>query len=305
MLRRAIVPAPLRPGDVVAVVAPGFAVDRKSTLAGVRVLESLGLTVRLGESVFDRDGYLAGADEDRARDLEQAIRDDDVRAIHFARGGWGLTRLIHRVSWTCLAENPKLMIGYSDPTALFAPAIDRSRLTCVYGPLVTELSDRRTFDRASLLRAYFRPRSPLVVRIAPEGIVAHGRAEGSAAGGCLTMLAHLAGTAYAPRLAGKVLLIEEVGERPYRIDRMLTQMRLAGLLAGVRAVLVGSLRGCVPRPGGGPSPSALDTITSFFSRPKIPIVAGLRFGHVEGKLSIPLGARVLVDTARRRVVFRP
>ena len=302
---RFLVPPPLRKGDLVGVAAPGFAVERDKAEAGVRVLERLGLRVRLGASVFARDGYFAGADHSRSRDLVELIEDPEIRAIHFARGGWGTSRFLASVPWGRLARRPKLLIGYSDLTSLFAPALDWAGLSCVYGPLVTELGERGKFDLASLRRAYFRPREAFTLRFAAKDVVVPGRAEGRAAGGCLTLLAHLAGTPYAPRLRRRVLLIEEIGEPPYRIDRMLTQMRLAGMLEGVTGVLVGGLEGCEPRPPSSPSASALEVIASFFEPPRVPVVAGLRFGHVDRKLSLPLGFRIRLDTARRSLVFTP
>ena len=299
-----LVPRPLRKGDLVGVVAPGSAVRRPALEAGLRALERLGLRVRLGETLFANDGFLAGSDEHRARDLVAMIEDDEVRAIHFARGGWGTSRLLDAVPWKTLARKPKLLIGYSDLTTLFAAALDRSRLSCVYGPMVAELGDRREFDRASLLRAYFRPLAALSLEVPERGVLIPGRAEGRVAGGCLTLLAHLAGTGYAPDLRGSILLIEEIGEPPYRIDRMLTQMRRAGMLDGVAGVLVGSLTECTTR-GTGPSPSARRVIASFFEARRIPLVADLPFGHVRGKRSIPLGFRARIDTPRRRIVFTP
>jgi muramoyltetrapeptide carboxypeptidase len=261
--------------------------------------------VRLGRHVFARDGYFAGSDSRRAEDLAAMIQDDEVRAIHFARGGWGMSRILHAVPWATLARRPKLLIGYSDLTSLFAPALDRAGLATIYGPLVTELGRGRSFDRASLERAYFHPARPLRIPIPKSGLWRSGSAEGRAAGGCLTLLAHLAGTDYAPRLRGRVLLLEEIQEPPYRLDRLLTQMELAGMLDGLRGVLIGSMTDCDPSPGSAPTHSARDILLDHLGGRGIPVIAGMRFGHLDRKRSIPIGFRVRIDAKRREVVFRP
>lgn len=287
------------------VVASGFAVARERVSAGTTALRALGLRVRVGRSARSRDGYFAGTDAVRARDLAAFLVDDEVRAIVFARGGWGTSRILDAVPWRTLAARPKVLIGYSDLTSLFVPAFDRSRLSCVYGPVLSELAERRAYDRISFERALFRPEEPLTLPFSARDVIAHGRAAGRLTGGCLTLLAHLTGTPYAPRLGGRVLFLEEIEEAPYRLDRMLTQMSLAGALAGVAAVLVGSLTACKASDYSGPSPNAREVIASRLGGLGVPVVAGLRIGHVAGKVSIPLGFRATIDTARGRVVLSP
>jgi len=136
-------------------------------------------------------------------------------------------------------------------------------------------------------------------------VLAPGQASGRAAGGCLTLLAHLAGTAFAPRLRGRILLLEEIQEPPYRLDRMMTQLRLAGLLDGVRGVLIGGLTDCGASGGSRHLPPAARVVASFFEDRNIPVVAGLRFGHVNGKISVPIGFRVRLDTKAGTIVFLP
>src|SRR6476660_1644195 len=183
-----VIPPALRKGDLVGVMAPGAAVDRAALESGVRV--------KLGRAVFARDGYFAGDDSARAEDLVEMIESDEVRAIHFARGGWGTSRFLDRIPWRTLARRPKLLLGYSDLTSLFAGAVDRARIVCVYGPLASEMGFPGRFDASSLRRAYFRPRAPLEVRHPRAAVWREGRAQGLSAGGCLSLLAHLTGTPF-------------------------------------------------------------------------------------------------------------
>jgi muramoyltetrapeptide carboxypeptidase len=302
---RIIVPPPLAPGDLIGVVAPGSVVDREAAHAGVKVLEGMGLRVRTGRALLARHGTFAGDDGARAADLAAMLADDEVRAVHFARGGWGTSRFLETVDWRSLRARPKLLIGYSDLTALFAPALDRAGITSIYGPHVTEIGRDTTWDRPSLARAYFRPREPLTLSFPARDVLAAGGASGRAAGGCLTLLAHLAGTPYAPRLRGRILILEEIAEPPYRIDRLMTQLRLAGMLDGVRGVLIGGLTDCGSPTGPRSVPTAARVVASYFTRRGVPVVAGLRFGHVNGKISVPIGFRVQLDTKSGRAVFLP
>ena len=274
-------------------------------MPGIRILEGMGLRVRTGASVRARDGYFAGSDARRVCDLDALLGDDEVRAILFARGGYGTSRILEALPWKTIERRPKILLGYSDLTALFAAAVDRAGLSCAYGPVVAELGDRHRYDLRSFERALFDPGRPLEIRFARRSVLARGRAKGRLAGGCLSLLAHLAGTPWAPRTKGRVLLLEEIGEEPYRIDRMLTQMRMAGMLEDLAGVLVGSLTGCRPRKGFGPSPSALDVVASFFMNAGIPVIAGLPIGHLAGKITVPLGFEARIDTAAGRIVLAP
>ena len=303
-LRILVAPA-LAPGDLVGVVAPGSVVDPDAVRSGAAVLEQMGLRVRLGRSLLARHGIFAGDDRARAADFAAMLADDEVRAVHFARGGWGTSRFLETIGWRSLRARPKLLIGYSDLTALFAPALDRSGIASVYGPHVTEIGREAAWDRPSLERAYFRPREPLVLAFPARDVLAPGRASGRSAGGCLTLLAHLAGTSFAPRLRGRILILEEIAEPLYRIDRMMTQLRLAGMLDGVRGALIGGLTDCGPSGGPRSASPAARLVASFFEERGVPVVSGLPFGHVDGKISVPIGFRVQLDTKRGRAVFLP
>ena len=315
-----VVPAPLRRGDTVAVLAPGFpARDERALWRGIRRLEAWGLRARLGDSVARRWGYFAATDPERARDLQAAINDPGVRGILFARGGWGTSRILERVDLSALRSDPKVVIGYSDLTVLFTELWGVCGLVCGYGPVVSELGLPSAFHARSLRRALFRPGAPLALKVPRDSILSAGTrarsyggrrsqpagiAEGRLLGGCLTLLAHLCGSGRLPDFRGSVLFVEEVQEEPYRVDRMLCQLRMAGVLKGVAAVLVGSMTRCAPR-RGMTSFSIREVLADHLGKLDVPVLLDIPAGHGPGKWTLPLGFTARVDAGAGRVTLSP
>jgi len=294
--------AVLSPGDLVGVVAPGFAVRPRALDAGLHALSRLGMHVRLGPHVRSTHGYLAGTDDERAADLRDALLDDDVRAVWFARGGYGSARLLDRMPWRRLRRAPKPMLGYSDLTALFCAALRLPDQICMYGPVVTELGEAGTYHRRGLVRL-LRGEDD-VIRFARRQVLRSGRASGRLVGGNLAVLVHLLGTRYLPSLDGVVLALEEVGEEVYRIDRMLVHLRLAGALDRVAAVCLGAFD-APPRRRFPPDRTIDEVLRETFEPLGVPVVRDLPFGHVPGKRTLPLGGRAAIDTERRELRLSP
>ena len=288
--------------QIVSVVATGFAAKRRDLQRGVRALESMGYRVLLGEHVHERDGYLAGNDFARLDDLLGSLDRPDIAAIWFARGGYGTTRLLQYLKPKHLRRSRPSLIGYSDLTALFAAALKQTDRRCLYGPVVTELGDPDSFNATSL-RAALAGR-PQRWRVAQRQFWCAGSAEGRLLGGNLTVLNALAGTPYQPSMKDAVLLLEDVGEPTYRVDRMLTQMRDAGYFRGLRGVLLGSMV-APKRKRFPPDRDLRDVIVECFEPLEIPVVAELPIGHLPDKRTVPLGAPVQLDGAARRLIFDP
>jgi muramoyltetrapeptide carboxypeptidase len=290
-------------GDTVGVVAPGFAVRPAPLQAGARRLRRMGFRVALGEHVLSRHGYLAGPDEARAEDLRAMIADKDVRAIWFARGGYGTARILDRVPWRTLKRRPILFVGYSDLTALFCAVVQRTGQVCLHGPVVTELGKPGAYHPRSLRRLLNG--EPTALRVRGRQVLVEGYARGRLLGGNLTVLTHLLGTRYAPDLRGCVLFLEEVGEEAYRIDRALTHLKMGGAFRRLAGVLVG--RCSVPRPERSfPRDRSLrELLTEFFAPLGVPVVTDLPAGHVPAKWTLPLGGTAEIDTGAGEVRFRP
>ena len=290
-------------GDRVGVVATGFAAPKGALEAGVAALRRRGLVPVLGDHLSCVDGYLAGDDAARAGDLDAAVHDSSLAAIWFARGGYGTARLLDRFDLPHLVRHPKLLLGYSDLTALFCAILRRASTVCLHAPMVAELGRPEAFHAPSLSAALAGRATAL--RIAARDVVRAGAAEGRLMGGNLTVLVHLLGTPYMPDLRGAILFLEETGEEAYRVDRLLQHLRSAGALAGVRGVLLGSFV-VPPTTRTFPGDRDADEVLRDHLLPlNVPVVRGVPAGHGPGKHTLPLGGVASLDTLRGRLAFDP
>lgn len=303
-------PAPLRPGDAVAVVAPSGPVRPDQLDAGVAQLAAWGYRPVVMPHARDVHGHLAGTDDARLEDLNAAIAEPDVRAVWAARGGYGLTRILEGVAWDALAADPKPLVGFSDTTALHLAAWKRLGLVTFHAQfagrahLLARYPDAAAHLRA-LLAGEVRPGPlPALDDEPPPRMLAGGRAEGRLLGGNLSLLTATIGTPWQLDTSGAVLLVEEVGEEPYAIDRSLTQLTSAGMLDDLAGVIVGRLRGCDPCtrvPAGGGPPVTTATVTADevvaerLGGLGVPVLVDLPVGHVDRHLALPHGAEVLLD----------
>ena len=293
-------PGLLRRGDLIGVVAPAAAVDATQVNAGVRVLEQAGYRVHIGASVFRQYGYLAGPDADRAADLEAMFVDEEVRAIFTARGGYGAGRLLPRFDLDVVREHPKIFVGYSDVTFLLAHFMERAELVTFHGPMVTGMAQAQ--DGASRLLAFLEgDRAGWNLRAAE--ILQPGTAEGVIVGGCLSVVVAMLGTPYDIDTGGRILFLEDVNEKPYRIDRMLTQLEQAGKLDRVVGVVFGEMAGCSADPNE--VVTVRDVITRAFASASYPVVFGLPTGHGRGAATVPLGVRARLAGERLTLLESP
>lgn len=292
-------PPALRPGDAVAVVAPAGPVPEARLEAGLRLLAARYRVVH-SPGLLSRDGYLAGDDGRRLAELRWALSDPSVRAVFCARGGYGVTRLLSALLAADPSElPPRPLVGFSDITALHALCA-RARRPCVHGPVVTQLGDLPTEDHAALFALLESPAPPPPLA-ALTTLLPGAPVTGRLLGGNLEVLSRLAGTALSDSLRpGEpvLLLLEEVGERPYRIDRSLTQMLQAGMLRDVVGVVLGDLVRCEEPPHSTvDSPSALAVLRERLATLGIPVAYGAPLGHGSRNRAVPLGALVTLDTS--------
>jgi muramoyltetrapeptide carboxypeptidase len=302
-MSRALRPRPLRPGDVIGVCAPAGAVDRDRLESGARELRRLGLVPRLSPRVLGRRFFTAGGIDERREDLQTFWADPEVAGIVCARGGAGALGLLPGLDRDLMAAHPKVFVGCSDATFLHLALGQLGQVT-VHGPMVAgDLADG-SYDEASFRQAVFGEGHHYAS--APEELVTlrPGTAEGVLRGGCLSILASAAGTPWAlqPDAEGTILFLEDVHERPYRVDRMLRQLRLSGALAHVRGLLFGDMRGCAPRLDEGYTLEAvmLDALLGL----DIPIALGLSSGHTASDaISLPLGVRARLDCQEHEARF--
>jgi len=297
-------PHALRVGDTVAVVAPSGIVDRQRLDEGIAAIESLGLKVKVMGSVLKQYGYLAGEDRDRARDFQEAWTDPGTHAVMAARGGYGAGRMMRYLDFRLLAPHKKVFMGYSDITALHLALWKKLRLVTFHGPMV-QAGLHKPFNLEGVRDALFRggPRGELRL---PEGgalkSLSGGYAKGDLVGGNLSLVAASIGTPFEIDTKGKVLFLEEVGEAPYRVDRMLCQLEAAGKLNQAAAFLLGDFTDCTPKEGSA-SLSLDEVLKGYLAGRGKPCLSGVPAGHGEFNATLPLGVRVAVDGDSPRLVF--
>jgi len=285
----AIKPPILRPGDTIGIAAPASPFDREAFEKGVGTLESLGFNVRIPEEIFKREGYHAGSDAERAELLMELFGDDTVQAILCARGGFGSMKLLPLLDFETIKRHPKIFVGYSDITTLLLAIHQQCNMVTFHGPMVTSLADGSENTTAALTNAV-SSLNPLVVTPSEPVIICPGKAAGVVTGGNLTTLIHLLGTPYEPDLEGRLLFLEDRGEAPYRIDRMLSQLHLGGHLDSVSGVALGCFEDC------GAMEEVQYIVKTAFEDTQIPILGGFDMGHGKENTTLPIGLEADLDT---------
>lgn len=286
--------AALRPGDPVVAVAPASSFDRASFEAGLEIV-SRRYQVHYDPGLLTRHRYLAGSDQRRLAELASALADHGARAVFCARGGYGMTRLLPGLEGIPLPAKP--VIGFSDITALHQ-ILQRQRLVSVHGPVLTQLARLDATTHARLFEL-LESAAPAAALTGVETYV-DGTAEGPLLGGNLSVLTRLLGTPFLAPLEGAILLLEDVGERPYRLDRMWTHLELAGVFRQVRGIVLGEFTGCEEKEADF---SSADVLRELAAATGLPCAAGFPIGHGARNQPLPLGVRVRLEASERRLTF--
>ena len=300
-----IKPPALQHGDTVGIVAPAGNIQRDLLNAGCDMLRRLGYKPFCLESIFDQDLYFAGSAERRVRELEEMFVRDEVRAILCARGGYGSNYLLGKLNLQKIARHPKIFVGYSDNTTLLTHFVDSTGLLTFHGPMITK--DFAHADGVDLIswEAALTGRSEWAVP-SDSGMkpLVEGSAEGVLYGGCLSMLVASLGTPYQIRTAGTILFLEDVATKPFQIDRMLMQLKLAGKLESARGIIFGEMTDCVQQKDQGYTLE--EVVLRVVGDLGIPVAFGLRSGHVSQRnVTLPIGVRaaLTVDSREARLTI--
>lgn len=298
-------PRALRAGDRVAVLSPSGPLSeqaRERLDAGLEVLRSWGLTPEVGAHALEVDGYLAGDDLVRAADLNAALRDPEVRAVLATRGGYGATRMVDLVDWQALRDDPIWLVGYSDVTALHAAAWQRTQTVTVHGQFASRLH-LSPDERAERLRGLLFGAVGAGDVLELDGETAEeGRTFGRILGGNLALLASLVGTIDELDLRGALLLLEDVGEAPYRVDRTLIQLLRSTALDEIEALLLGRFVGC-EAPTGKPSRTIEQVLDELVEALAVPAVVEAGLGHTDEQIPLPLGVKAEFDADARTLTL--
>ena len=301
-----LAPPALVEGDTVALVAPCGICEEDDARRFADSLTAAGFRVVVEPEIHDRrHRYLAGTDDERAAELDRAIRNPAVRGIFVLRGGFGLTRILDRIDYDALRRDPKVIVGYSDVTALHVAAGRRARLVTFHAPMASAVKvvgeDPSFAEQSYRDMLFLEPAAPRRMIPLPEGerptTVTGGQCTGRLVGGNLSLIAATIGTPYAIDTKGCVLFLEDVNERPYRVDRLLSQLRLAGLLDGLVGVVVGRFT-CDDYEGEKKEQDEREqreVVLEYCKPLGCPVVADFPCGHVRDNVTLPLGARVTLD----------
>ena len=312
--RKLMRPKALQAGDTVGLITPSSYVSDPDKLAlAERTARFFGLVPKFGKNVHKRGGYLGGTVEERVDDLHAMFRDPDVKAIFAIRGGYGAAQLLDRIDYDLIRSHPKIFLGYSDITALHLAIQKLAGLVTFHGPITlsrftpyTQTYFRKAlFETAPIGRVTNPPDSDPLRPGHTLRTVRPGRARGRLIGGNLTLISTTMGTPYEIQTSGRILFVEDVDEQPYSIDRMLTQLRLAGKLDAAAGVIFGECQDCKPRdfkPSYESTLSVGEIVDQILGGLHVPVLSGLTIGHTDDQLTLPLGVMAELDTDKGELV---
>ncbi len=299
-----IKPKKLSKGDVIGIISPASSTDDFTNVEfGVKYLEKIGYKVEVGKNVGKTHGYLAGNDDERADDFHYMFNRKYINAIMCIRGGYGSTRLLDKIDYKLIKDNPKIFVGHSDITALQMAILSKTGLITFAGPmLAVDFADEVSSFTEEIFWAMVTSNKKIGKIHQPDDekifTLVKGVSKGRIAGGNLSLLSSLVGTNYLPELKDKILLIEEVSEVPYRIDRMLNQLRLAKVFNQVKGVILGAFTDCNETDPAKRTLTLGEVIADYFESLKIPVIYNLKHGHIKDSITIPIGIMVKLNASR-------
>jgi muramoyltetrapeptide carboxypeptidase len=302
-----IKPPRLRKGDVIGLVAPASTPSsEEKILKGALYLEQLGYRIKTGKHIRTVYGYLAGSDNERAEDFNEMVCDKNVKAIFAIRGGYGTPRLLQMIDYRALKANPKIIVGYSDLTALQLAIFRKVGLVTFSGPMTGSdmWKDFNSYTEEHFWRSLTSNKKIGLLNNPadePLSILRHGKASGQLVGGNLSLLACLMGTSFQPPMKDAILFLEDVDESPHRVDRIMAQLHNAGVLQKLEALVYGKFTDCVPGNSSDPSLTIDQIQEEFTQKIKCPVIANFQYGHIPRKLTVPIGLKARIDTKRGKI----
>ncbi|WP_087973616.1 S66 peptidase family protein [Oceanobacillus rekensis] len=299
-------PNRLKKGDTIGVIAPAGPPDIEKLNRAIPFFEKMGLHIKLGKNIKEVYGYLAGTDEQRLEDFHDMIADEDVKAIIFARGGYGTGRLASQIDYDLIKRNPKIIWGYSDISYLHTAIRQKTDLITFHGPMLASDIAKDEFDEftGQLFQQLFEPtRLIYCEKLNPLKEYAAGIVEGQLVGGNLSLLVSTLGTPYEMDTKDKIVLLEDIGEEPYRVDSMLNQLRLAGKLTEAAGFIIGDF--AEAESNLKLSLTIEQVFQDYFTDFTGPVLSGFKIGHCIPNFSVPLGAIAKLSTKDKTLVIEP
>jgi muramoyltetrapeptide carboxypeptidase len=306
---RVLRPARLRPGDKIGLTAPAYLLSEDALQSSIENIKQLGFEPVYSDKILGRHGYFSGTDKERADDFNNMVGNPEIKGIIFAAGGYGCTRILDRIDYKMIKKNPKVIMGFSDDTALINAIYRKTGLITFHGP-VAKIFDSE-YSRRQFMDVVMYPTDKYIIessgsdlqkavdnKIYERYTITPGKARGQLVGGNLTLMSAMMGTPYQISLKNKIVMIEDVGEEPYRIDRMLTQLIASGELAKASGIVFGVNNDCdVSDKTNAPNSFTLREVIEDRIKPlNIPSVHGLSFGHIDNNFTFPIGINAELDT---------
>lgn len=304
-----IKPNKINKGDTIGLIAPGSYISERQLNNSVENLNKLGYKVKYNPEIMAKHGYLAGEDSVRVKQIHSMFLDDEVKAIMAVRGGYGCSRLLPYLDYEMIKNHPKILVGYSDITSLLYGIYKKTKLVCFHGPVATS-----TFNEYSLKNfeniLTINQNNYVMQNLAEDkdtlNVINPGVAKGELVGGNLSIVVSLIGTEYDIDTKNKIIFLEDIGEEPYRIDRMLTQMKLSGKFENCAGIALGIFRRCEIDPNDPEFENSLTLYQVFKDRLGdlgIPVISGLSFGHITNKFTLPFGISAQLDTYNAKLTL--
>jgi muramoyltetrapeptide carboxypeptidase len=301
---RYIKPKRLQKGDLIGIISPASTPDDLSRInSGVKYLEKLGYYSILGSHVGKNHGYLAGTDEERVSDIHTMFKNKNVKAIMCLRGGYGSPRLLDKIDYKLVKRNPKIFVGYSDITALQMAFLQKANLVTFAGPMlavdfydeVSSFTEEFFWRLVTSNKKIGRIKNPNNERMSP---LRNGSTRGQIVGGNLALLVSLMGTQYFPDVRSKILLLEDTGEAPYRLDRLINQLRIANVFDKVRGIVLGAFTDCKELDLSKKTLTLGEVIEDYFTKLKKPVVYNFQHGHIKDNITVPFGIKIKLNATK-------
>jgi muramoyltetrapeptide carboxypeptidase len=304
---RIIKPKKLKKGDLIGIISPASSPSDLSRIdRGVMYLESIGYKVEVGKNVGKFYGYLAGKDEERLEDLHYMFKKKDVRAIICVRGGYGTPRLLDKIDYKLIRNNPKIFVGYSDITAIQLAFFNKVGLVTFAGPMlaVDFYNEINPFTEEMFWALITSNKKFGKVKFPDDEKIFHlikGNSRGRILGGNLATICSLLGTNYFPDVKNKILILEEIGEAPYRVDRMLNQLRLNNIFNKVSGIIFGAFTDCAEHDLEKKTLTLGEVVDDYVRKLKIPVIYNFRHGHIKDNITVPLGLRLKLNASKNYI----
>ena len=304
-----IKPAKLKTGDVIGIIAPASApIDPTKLENGIRYIERNGYRVELGKNVNKIEGYLAGTDQERADDLNSMFKNKNVKAIFCLRGGYGASRILDKINYKLIRTNPKILVGYSEITALQMAIMQKAGLVTFAGPMVatdfgngiTSYTEEFFWRIISSNKKIGRLKYPDNEKLVP---ITRGGSSGRIIGGNLSVLSALIGTEYFPELKSRILILEEVNELPYKVDRLLNQLRLLKVFKQIKGIILGRFVDCYEDDTSKRTLTLGEVMEHYMNDLNIPVLYTFPYGHIKDKVTVPFGINVKMNAAKGFVEY--